>query len=103
MYYVYILSNPSNTTLYTGVTNNLTKRTWEHKSKIYLLSFTSKYKTFKLVYYEAYNDIKIAIQREKQLKRWKRKWKREIISKFNPTWSDLSIIDKGNILIDHLK
>jgi putative endonuclease len=90
MYYVYILTNSSNTTLYVGVTNNLTKRIWEHNSGINPVSFASKYKTFKLVYYEAYTDIKTAIRREKQLKRWRREWKRDIITKLNPNWADLS-------------
>lgn len=96
MYYVYILSNLSNSTLYTGVTNNLTKRTWKHKSRFFPSAFTSKYKTFKLVYYESFTDIKAAIGREKQLKKWKRKWKRELITNFNPNWSDLSQSEQHN-------
>ena len=72
-YYVYILASQRNGTLYIGVTNNLIRRVYEHKNKI-LKGFTSKYNVDQLVYYEHTHDIQSATQREKQLKKWKRKW-----------------------------
>jgi putative endonuclease len=66
----------------------LIKRIWEHKSKV-IKGFTSKYKVGKLVYFEQHNDIQLAIQREKRLKEWPRKWKVELICKENPNWDDL--------------
>lgn len=88
-YYVYILSNFTNTTLYVGVTNDLKRRLFEHKNKM-LPGFTEKYNVDKLVYFEKTSDVKSAIQREKNLKKWKRSWKNELIKKFNPTFKDLS-------------
>ncbi len=88
-YYVYILVNKKNGTIYIGVTNNLIKRVLEHKNKLYDNSFTKKYDINKLVYYEVYNSIEEAIQREKQLKIWNRKWKIEIIENTNKEWKDL--------------
>ena len=88
-YYVYILSNFINTTLYVGVTNDLKRRLFEHKNKM-LPGFTEKYNVDKLVYFEKVSDIKSAIQREKNLKKWKRSWKDELIKKFNPIYKDLS-------------
>ena len=88
-YYVYILSNFTNTTLYVGVTNDLKRRLFEHKNKM-LPGFTEKYNVDKLVYFEKVTDVKSAIQREKNLKKWKRIWKDELIKKFNPTYKDLS-------------
>ena len=88
MYYVYILTNFSNTTLYIGVTNNLERRIYEHKNKL-IDGFSSKYNLNKLVYFEEYELIEDAIKREKQLKKWKRKWKEELIEKKNPFWKDL--------------
>ena len=88
-YYVYILTNKANKVLYIGVTNGLFKRTFQHKLKESKYSFTSKYNTNKLVYYEIYKYIQEAIAREKELKRFRRKWKIELIIKFNPTWKDL--------------
>ena len=87
-YYVYILTNKSNKVLYTGVTNNLSRRIYEHKNKL-VPGFTVKYNVSKLVYHEAYDDIRDAIQREKNIKKWYRKWKVELINKFNPQWKDL--------------
>ena len=86
--FIYILSNENNTTLYVGVTSNLKKRVFEHKNKL-TKSFTSKYNINKLVYYEIYNDIYSAINREKQLKAGSRKKKCNLISNFNPDWVDL--------------
>ena len=88
-YYVYILSNFTNTTLYVGVTNDLKRRLFEHKNKM-LPGFTEKYNVDKLVYFEKTSDVKSAIQSEKNLKKWKRSWKNELIKKFNPTFKDLS-------------
>lgn len=76
-------------TLYTGVTNDLQRRVYEHKHKL-IKGFTSKYNITKLVYYEKYNDINDAIRREKQIKGWSRKKKIELIESVNPEWKDLS-------------
>ncbi len=89
-YYVYILASKRNGTLYIGLTNNLSKRLYEHKNDL-IEGFTSKYRAHNLVYYEIYNNIYDAISREKRLKKWKRKWKIELIEKENPEWKDLSI------------
>ena len=88
-YFVYILSNKYNTTIYIGVTSDLEIRVLQHKRKEYK-GFTSKYNVDKLVYYEIFNDINEAIAREKQLKNWKREWKNALIEKENPKWLDLS-------------
>ena len=86
--FVYILSNTSNRVLYTGVTNNIYRRILEHKSSKYS-SFTYKYRVTKLVYYEVFGDITLAIQREKQIKAGSRRRKIELIEKVNPGWKDL--------------
>ena len=88
-YYVYILSNFTNTTLYIGVTNDLKRRIYEHKNKL-VEGFTKKYNIYKLVYFEETSDIESAIQREKNLKKWNRQWKDELIKKTNPEYKDLS-------------
>lgn len=87
-YYVYILTNKRNGTLYTGVNNNLLRRVIEHKRKTNK-GFTEKYNINKLVWYEQHTDINAAIQREKLIKRWLRKWKLELIEETNPDWKDL--------------
>jgi len=87
-YYVYLMTNKSRT-LYTGVTNNLERRVYEHKHKL-VPGFTSKYNITKLVYYEAGDDINIAIAREKQIKGWLRAKKIALIESVNPEWEDLS-------------
>ena len=87
-YYVYILADKRNGTLYIGVNNNLLRRVVEHKRKI-VESFTKRYNVNKLVWYEQTNDIRSAIQREKQIKKWLRKWKLELIEESNPNWKDL--------------
>ena len=87
--YVYILFNKKNGTLYTGVTSNLKKRIYEHKNKV-LKEFTEKYAVDKLGYYEIYNDIKQAIEREKQIKAGSRMKKILLIEKINHEWNDLS-------------
>ncbi len=87
-YYVYILASKKNGTLYIGVTDNLIRRVYEHKNDI-IDGFTKKYHVHKLVYYEQTNDINSAIQREKQLKKWRRQWKIDLIEKNNPNWDDI--------------
>lgn len=89
MYYIYILANKTNSTLYIGVTNDLTRRLFEHKTKQFE-GFTKKYNIDKLVYYEIYNDINDAISREKQLKHWTRQKKNDLIQIQNSSWDDLS-------------
>ncbi len=88
--YVYILSSKRNGTLYIGVTSNLQKRISEHKSGE-VLGFSSKYGIKLLVWFEEHPDIISAIQKEKQLKKWKRDWKLRIIEELNPQWKDLSL------------
>jgi len=88
-YYVYIMASQKNGTLYIGVTNDLRRRADEHKNGL-IPGFTQQYHIHLLVYYEEYTDIKIAIQREKQLKKWKRMWKLRLIEEVNPGWKDLS-------------
>jgi len=88
-YYVYILASKRNGTLYVGVTSDLMKRVYEHKSNL-VDGFTKKYSIHHLVYYEETSDINSAIEREKRLKKWNRKWKIELIEKLNPNWDDLS-------------
>ncbi|MEF9426040.1 MAG: GIY-YIG nuclease family protein [Candidatus Mariimomonas ferrooxydans] len=87
-YYVYILASKRNGTLYIGITSDLIKRVWEHKNKV-VEGFTQKYNVDKLVYYEQYQDAENAIRREKRLKKYNRKWKLDLIEKFNPNWKDL--------------
>lgn len=88
-YAVYILTNYNETTFYIGVTGNLQKRIREHKNKI-AEGFTKKYNVDKLVYYELTNDVESALNREKQLKRWHRQWKINLIKEMNPEFKDLS-------------
>ena len=88
-YYVYILSNSTNSTLYVGMTNDLCRRLYEHKNKL-IHGFTKKYNIHKLVYFEKTTDVKAAIQREKRLKKWNREWKFELIKTNNPNLNDLS-------------
>ena len=88
-YYIYIMSNTNNTTLYIGVTNDIERRVKEHKSGT-LPGFTQKYNCVKLVYYEKYSDIEQAIEREKKLKKWRREKKEWLISTMNPELKDLA-------------
>lgn len=89
MYYVYILTNWDNKVIYTGVTNNLERRIYEHKNKL-VDGFTKKYNVNKLVYYDGTTDVKSAISREKQIKGWTRKKKNDLVETMNPNWEDLS-------------
>ncbi len=86
--YVCIMTNYKNTTLYTGVTNNIVRRVYEHKNSL-VKGFTSKYRLTKLVYYEVFNDITLAIQREKQIKGGSRKNKENLVNSMNKEWKDL--------------
>ena len=87
---IYIMTNYLETSLYIGVTSNLQKRVWEHKNKV-VKGFTEKYNVNKLVYYELTDSIESAINREKQLKRWHRQWKINLIKEMNPDFKDLSL------------
>ena len=87
-YHIYILASKKNGTLYIGVTSNLIKRVFEHKNN-QVKGFTQKYNVHLLVYYETTKNIDSALQREKQLKKWKRLWKIALIEKQNPEWEDL--------------
>ena len=88
-YYVYILANNTNVAIYTGVTNDLIRRVYEHKNDHDAKSFTAKHKVHKLVFYEETNDVVSAIEREKQIKSWNRKRKNELVNSKNPHWIDL--------------
>ena len=85
---VYILASKRNGTLYTGVTSDLVRRTWEHKNDV-VKGFSAKYRVHMLVYYETHADMRNAIAREKQLKKWNRSWKLALIERSNPEWKDL--------------
>ncbi len=87
-YYVYIITSKSGT-LYTGVTNNLERRIYEHKNKM-VKGFSKKYNINRLVFYEETGDIDSAIAREKQIKSWRRSKKLDLVKSMNPTWTDLS-------------
>ncbi len=89
-YHTYIVTNKNHTVLYTGVTSFLKQRIWEHTSKMYPNSFSARYNTYLLIYYEAFLDIGEAIAWEKQLKGGSRQKKIDLINSFNPDWRDLS-------------
>ena len=86
--YIYLLANKHNNVLYTGVTNDLIRRVYEHKNKL-VAGFTKKYNVDRLVYYEVYGSIITAVEREKQIKGWSRKKKQDLINVLNPEWTDL--------------
>ena len=88
-YYVYLLTNKHNTVLYTGVTNDLSRRIGEHQAK-QIKGFTNRYNVTKLVYYEGFSDIREALEREKEIKGWVRAKKYALIEAENPQWEDLS-------------
>jgi putative endonuclease len=90
LYFSYILASKPYGTLYNGVTNDLLGRVWEHKNDC-VEGFTKRYQVHMLVYYEQCESIESAIMREKQIKKWKRRWKIELIEKMNPTWKDLYV------------
>jgi putative endonuclease len=85
---VYILASKRNGTLYIGVTSDLIKRVWEHKNDL-VEGYTKQYGVHQLVYFEMHEDMESAIQREKQLKKWNRDWKIDLIEKDNLEWADL--------------
>jgi putative endonuclease len=87
-FYVYILSNKRNGTLYTGVTSDLLKRVYEHKND-FVDGFSKRYGIHNLVWYETHETAEAAINREKQIKTWNREWKMDLIDKSNPFWEDL--------------
>lgn len=87
-YWVYILASRLGGTLYIGVTNDLVRRVYEHRTDI-VPGFTKKYDVHRLVYFEQFSDIENAIRREKRLKKWNREWKIDLIEKSNPQWNDL--------------
>jgi putative endonuclease len=88
-FYVYMMTNRSRIVLYTGVTNDLTRRVWEHKNHV-VNGFTAKYKLDRLVYYEQFSDAISAITREKAIKAWRREKKNDLVRKLNPKWEDLA-------------
>jgi putative endonuclease len=88
-FYVYILASGKHGTLYLGVTNDIVRRTYEHRSKA-VRGFAERYNVHKLVYFEIFDDPVSAISREKQLKKWNREWKLQLIESKNPGWVDLS-------------
>ena len=88
-YYVYILVNVTNVTMCVGVTRDLVRRMYEHKHKLDPGSFTAKHNIHKLVYYECTNDVRAAIEREKQIKGWNRARKNKLVESRNPLWEDL--------------
>ena len=87
-FYVYILASKRNGTLYIGVTNDLVRRVWEHRTSV-VEGFTKQYSIHQLVWYEVAATPSAAITREKQLKKWNRAWKLRLIQKMNPEWKDL--------------
>lgn len=89
-FYVYILTNKNNTTLYVGMTNELERRIREHKSGI-PGSFSQRYNLNKLIYFEEHSTAEEAFIKEKQMKRWRRSWKEDLINSMNPNWEDLSL------------
>jgi putative endonuclease len=89
-YYVYLLTNWNNKVMYVGVTSNLERRVYEHKNKL-VEGFTEKYNVDKLVCFETTNDVLAAIEREKQIKKWRREKKNQLVTAMNPEWKDLSL------------
>lgn len=87
-YYVSILASQKNGTLYIGTTNDLVCRVWDHKQKV-VDGFTKRYSVQHLVYFETYDEARLAIQRERTMKHWSRAWKQALIEKGNPDWRDL--------------
>jgi putative endonuclease len=87
-FFVYILANRPKGVLYVGLTNDLARRVWEHRSKV-IAGFTSRYGVTKLIFYEEYGSLLEARERERALKRWRRAWKFKLIEDMNPRWRDL--------------
>ena len=95
VYYVYILSNLHHTVFYIGVTNDLMRRVYEHKNKL-IKGFSQRYNIDKLLYYEVYENVELAIRREKQIKRWARPIKCDAINRMNPEWRDLYYAEQAS-------
>jgi putative endonuclease len=89
IYYVYLLTNWNHRVLYVGVTNDLTRRLYEHQNKL-VTGFTEKYNVDKLVYFEETNDVRSALSREKEIKKWRREKKDALVLAMNPEWRDLA-------------
>lgn len=89
-FYVYILTNWNNKVMYVGMTNDLERRIYEHKNKL-VEGFTKKYNITKLVYFEHGNDVQAVIEREKEIKKWRREKKNNLVMTMNPTWKDLTL------------
>ena len=87
-YYVYMMTNKYQNVLYTGITNNLVRRVYEHKNHVLKDSFSARYHLTKLVYFEMTDDVNVAIEREKQIKSWNRTRKNVLVESQNPTWED---------------
>jgi putative endonuclease len=90
IYFVYILTNWNNKVMYIGITNNLERRVYEHKHKL-VSGFTAKYNVHKLVYFEETCDVIAAIEREKEIKKWRREKKNRLVESSNPGWKDISL------------
>ena len=90
IYYIYILTNWNHNVMYIGLTNDLNRRLFEHQNKL-IDGFTKKYNVNKLVYYELFYNINDAIHREKELKKWRREKKNNLVAQLNPEWLDLSL------------
>jgi putative endonuclease len=88
-FFVYILASKRNGTIYVGITDNLAKRTWQHRSDV-IPGFTQRYGVKMLVWYEPHESRDSAFMRERQIKKWNRAWKLDLIERMNPTWRDLS-------------
>ena len=89
VYYVYMMTNKHHNVLYTGFTNDLLRRVYTQKEHLLSDSFTARYHVDQLVYFETTNDVRVAIEREKQIKSWNRKRKNELVESINPQWRDL--------------
>ena len=98
-YYVYILASKRNGTIYIGMTNDLERRVYEHKTGI-VKGFTQKYDVSMLVYFEEFQQVEQAIERENNMKKWKRNWKLKLIEEDNPNWHDLAKYWYDDLLID---
>ena len=88
-YFVYLVTNRPRGVFYVGITSDLVKRVWQHRTHQLKRSFTDRYNLERLVWVEQYRDVRIAIRREKLIKRWRREWKIELVEKSNPDWRDL--------------
>ena len=87
--FIYLMTNLSRKPIYCGVTNDLVRRTYEHREKLIPNAYTSRYRMTRLVYYEAYDEIYYAIQREKNIKHYSWRWKADLVETMNPEWRDL--------------